>query len=81
MLRLKDQVLDELNIKDLLPLTDPGEVVAYDIRPNLPLLGPKFGKRLGAVRQALATLPAAEVASAVAAGRSVDLSLLDGETV
>lgn len=81
LLRLKDQVLDELNIKDLLPLTDPGEVVAFDIRPNLPLLGPKFGKQLGAVRQGLATLAPAAVASAVAAGQRVAVSLADGSTV
>jgi isoleucyl-tRNA synthetase len=81
LLRLKDQVLDELNIKDLLPLTDPGEVVAYDIRPNLPLLGPKYGKQLGAVRQALSGLAPAEVARAVAAGDQVALTLGDGSAV
>ncbi len=54
--RLEDQVKDELNIKAIEPLTELGEVVSYDIRPNLSLLGPKYGKRLGAIRQALATL-------------------------
>ncbi|MFM9107467.1 MAG: isoleucine--tRNA ligase [Chloroflexota bacterium] len=81
LFRLQDQVLDELNIKALLPLTDPGEVVAYDIRPNLPLLGPRYGKQLGAVRHALAAAPAAEVARAVAAGESVSLALPDGSSV
>ncbi|HQY31554.1 MAG TPA: class I tRNA ligase family protein, partial [Thermomicrobiales bacterium] len=44
---LQDQVLEELNIKEIRPLSDVGEVVAYNIRPNLPLLGPKYGKQLG----------------------------------
>jgi len=76
--RMRDQVLEELNIKDLQPLTDPGNVVDFDIRPNLPVLGPKFGKRLGLVREALGTLDRASVAASVAAGRGVDLTLADG---
>ncbi|MBA2519678.1 MAG: class I tRNA ligase family protein, partial [Chloroflexia bacterium] len=81
ILRLKDQVLDELNVKELAPLTDPGEVVSYDIRPNLRLLGPKYGKRLGAIRAALATEDAATVARRVEAGTAVALDLPDGESV
>jgi isoleucyl-tRNA synthetase len=81
IVRLKDQVLDELNVKDLAPLTDPGEVVAYDIRPNLRLLGPKYGKRLGAIRAALANEDPASVAQRVEAGATIDLQLADGESV
>jgi isoleucyl-tRNA synthetase len=79
--RLKDQVLDELNVKDVLPLTDPGEVVAYDIRPNLRVLGPKYGKRLAAIRSALSAIDPAEVARLVEAGSPVELSLPDDGTV
>ncbi len=79
--RLQDQLLDELNVKELRPLTDPGDVVSFDIRPNLPVLGPKYGKRLGAVRQALAALDPAAVAATAAAGDSVALPLPDGDTV
>jgi isoleucyl-tRNA synthetase len=79
--RLRDQLLDELNVKELRPLTDPGDVVSFDIRPNLPVLGPKYGKRLGAVRQALAALDPAAVAASVAAGDPVPLAFPDGETI
>jgi isoleucyl-tRNA synthetase len=79
--RLKEQVTDELNVKDVLPLTDPGEVVAYDIRPNLSLLGPKYGKRLGAIRQALAREEPASVAARASADRPIELTLEDGSTV
>jgi isoleucyl-tRNA synthetase len=81
IVRLKDQVLDELNVKELAPLTDPGEVVAYDIRPNLRLLGPKYGKRLGAIRTALAAEDPASVAQRVEAGNTIDLQLGDGDPV
>ncbi len=81
VLRLKDQILDELNVKDVLPLTNPGDVVAYDIRPNLSLLGPKYGKRLGAIRQALASEDPAAVAARVADKQPIGLRLDDGSTV
>ena len=79
--RMRDQVLDELNIKDLQPLTDPGNVVDYDIRPNLPVLGPKFGKKLGMVREALGLLDRAAVAESVGAGKPIVLTLSDGSAV
>jgi isoleucyl-tRNA synthetase len=47
-----DEVREELRVKDV----EHGEVEAEEvvIRPNLPLLGPRLGKELGAVRAALA---------------------------
>jgi isoleucyl-tRNA synthetase len=78
---LRDQVLDELNVKEIRPLSDVGEVVAYNIRPNLPLLGPKYGKQLGAIRQALAAADAGTVAGLVGADRSVELTLPNGEAL
>jgi isoleucyl-tRNA synthetase len=76
---LRDQVLDELNVKEIRPLSDVGEVVMYNIRPNLPVLGPKYGKQLGAIRQALAAADAGTVAGLVGAERSVELTLPNGD--
>jgi isoleucyl-tRNA synthetase len=47
-----DEVRDELRVKEI----ETGEVEAQElvVRPNLPVLGPKLGKELGAVRSALA---------------------------
>lgn len=72
-----DQVLDELNIKHLALVEDPAELVSYVIKPNLPVLGPKLGKRLGPARAALAALDPVEVAASVQAGRVVSLLLPD----
>jgi len=46
-----DEIRDELRVKDV----ELGEVDATQLRvkPNLPVLGPKLGKELGAVRAAL----------------------------
>ncbi len=81
--RLADQVTDELNVKSVRPLSagELGDVVAYDIRPNLRVLGPKYGKRLGAIRQALGAADPAAVAASAAAGEAVTLTLADGESV
>jgi isoleucyl-tRNA synthetase len=47
-----DEIRDELRVKEL----EFGEVEAMEVRvkPNLRVLGPKLGKELGSVRQALA---------------------------
>ncbi len=80
VLTLDDQVLDELNIKKVEPLTDLGDVVTYDVKPNLALLGPKYGKQLGAIRQALLAADATTVAETVKDGPYA-LTLADGSTV
>ncbi|HEV2527636.1 MAG TPA: isoleucine--tRNA ligase [Thermomicrobiales bacterium] len=81
--RLGDLITDELNVKAVRPLAveELGDVVEYDIRPNLKVLGPRFGKRLGAVRQALGALVPADIAASVAAGQPIALALPDGEGV
>ncbi|MDQ5821533.1 MAG: DUF5915 domain-containing protein, partial [Actinomycetota bacterium] len=50
--RHEDEIREELRVKEV----DFGPVEAMEVRvkPNLPVLGPKLGKELGAVRQALA---------------------------
>jgi isoleucyl-tRNA synthetase len=78
VLRLQDQILDELNVKSIAPLRDPGQYVTYTIRPNLRALGPRLGKRLAAVRDGLATLPPMEVAARIEAGQPVEVETPEG---
>ena len=58
-------VLEELNAKTLDLLEDETSVVRYEVKPNLPVLGKKYGSEVAAIRAALAEMPAAEVAAAV----------------
>ncbi|MDQ3539317.1 MAG: DUF5915 domain-containing protein, partial [Chloroflexota bacterium] len=81
VVRLKDQILDELNVKDVRALDDLGDVVSHDVRPNLPVLGPKYGKQLGAIRSSLAGMDPANVARKVEAGETVTLTLADGVSI
>jgi isoleucyl-tRNA synthetase len=78
--RLRDQIADELNVKEIEAIQRADELVVYGIRPNLPKLGPKYGKQLGAIRQALGAVEPAAVAHAVSEGRAVTLSV-DGGAV
>jgi isoleucyl-tRNA synthetase len=67
-------VLEELNARALELLEDETAVVRYDVKPNLPVLGKKYGAEVAAIRAALAQLPAAEVAEAVRRGRPVQVA-------
>ncbi|MCA1666817.1 MAG: DUF5915 domain-containing protein, partial [Thermomicrobia bacterium] len=74
LMRLVDELKEELNVKAVEPLAAGEEVVSYRVRPNLPVLGPKYGKQLGAIRTALAALDPNDVARRVAAGGSVPVT-------
>ncbi|MEX2315415.1 MAG: class I tRNA ligase family protein, partial [Thermomicrobiales bacterium] len=71
--RMQEQLLDELNVKTLGRIDDPAQYATYVIRPNLALLGPKYGKQLGAVRGLLAEADVTTVAQTIRAGQELRL--------
>jgi len=79
--RLEPQVLEELNVKRMVVTSQVGDLITYVIKPNLPVLGPKYGKRLGAIRSWLASADPAQVASQVEAGSNVSVDDGDGGTI
>ncbi len=81
VLSLQDQVLDELNVKAVTQLADPSQYVSYDIRPNLRTLGPRLGKQVNAMREALTAADAAQIAAQVEAGQSITLTVGDSEVM
>ena len=48
---LKAVLADELNVKELICVTDSGGFIDYEVKPQLKTLGPKYGKSLGVIRQ------------------------------
>jgi isoleucyl-tRNA synthetase len=79
--RLRAELLDELNIKDMEVLDGAAALLTYRVKPNLHLLGPKLGRSLAALRPVLDDLEparAAEVAREITAGRAVMLTLEAG---
>ncbi|MBQ8882660.1 MAG: isoleucine--tRNA ligase [Clostridia bacterium] len=47
-------IAEELNVKNIEFAADGGGYVSYDVKPQLRTLGPKYGKRIGAIRNHLA---------------------------
>lgn len=54
--RLEDQLKEELNVKQVTYLDLTADFVEYTVKPNLPLLGKRLGKRLPVLQQLLATI-------------------------
>jgi isoleucyl-tRNA synthetase len=82
--KLAPQVLEELNVKELRLLDDESEVVSYEVKPNLPLLGPKYGGELGQIQAAWPGLDRRAVAQAARRGQQVEIAgkfLLPDEVV
>ena len=77
--RLRDVVLDELNVKDLRLVAGEDELVAYVVKPNLKVLGPKLGKRIGPLQSFLKTADATALVAAVRGEGAVTIELPDGE--
>ena len=78
--RLADQVLDELNVKELVFLEDAGQVVDYRVTPLPHLLGRKHGPLFPRIRAALAEQDQAELARRAQAGEAIALDIV-GQTV
>ncbi|GAI40526.1 unnamed protein product, partial [marine sediment metagenome] len=51
--RFKDIIISELNVKELEFARGLDELVSYDIKPNLPVLGKKYGSLVPKIRDAL----------------------------
>ncbi len=56
--RLKEQVLEELNIKHLHLMSDDSNMLAYTLKPQVKVLGPKYGPLVQKILAAFKTLDA-----------------------
>ena len=61
---------DELNVKEVEILDNASRFVTYKIKPQLKTLGPKYGAKLGLIRNFLENCNAEEVVSTVKAGKT-----------
>ncbi len=78
----RETILDELNVKEIELLDDAGALVEYSLKANLPKLGKKLGKQMGAARQAFegASLEdARRIGEAAKNGESFTLRIGDEE--
>ena len=67
------QLKDELNVRDVRDTSESDSLMAYQLRPNLPVLGPKYGRQVNDIRNLLNDADASAVAASVRAGENVQL--------
>ena len=76
---LRGVIADELNVKKVAYADNAEEYVSYEVKPQLKTLGPKYGKKLGAIRELMAKDAAAMVQKTKDDG--VYSAVIDGEEI
>ncbi|MDD3232196.1 MAG: DUF5915 domain-containing protein, partial [Clostridia bacterium] len=79
---LKDLIASELNVEKVEILSEAGNFITYELKPQLKILGPKFGKRIGEIKNYLQNLSAdaaAEVVEKVKSNDSVKIKIGENE--
>jgi isoleucyl-tRNA synthetase len=76
--RFATLVRDELNVKELRFVGEADELGRWELKPNYRTLGPRFGKRMPKVADAVAALDAQAAAATLRAGGTVGV-VVDGE--
>jgi isoleucyl-tRNA synthetase len=77
--RLSDLVAAELNVKGLEFVSEQGELVSYEVKPNYRTLGPRFGKSMPQVAAAIGALDPERVAESVAGERGIGINVEGAE--
>ena len=71
---------NELNIKDVVYQEDMTDFIAYEYKPNFPVLGPKIGKHMGAVKKYLSELGGNEAKLILETAGKLEVNL-DGNVI
>lgn len=79
LLKMKDVVLDEVNIKELVVLSDDAEFVNKSSKANFKSIGPKFGKKAKAVAEAIKNFNKEQI-RLIESGEQINLSI-DAEEI
>ena len=75
--KMKEVILEEVNIKELLILTDDSEIVNKSAKANFKSIGPKFGKKVKAVAEIIKNFTKDDI-SKIEKGTDIDLNV-EGE--
>ena len=72
-------VLDELNIKMIIRVDNETELIKYKVKPNLPLLGQKYGSELQTIKQKLNVIDENELLKQIRNKNKYKIELKDDE--
>ena len=75
----KHVVLDELNIKKIKRVDQETELIKYKVKPNLPLLGKKYGSELQTIKQRLNSVNENELLKQIRNKNKYKIELKDEE--
>lgn len=75
--KMKDVILEEVNIKELLILTDDSEIVSKSAKANFKSIGPKFGKKVKTVAELIKNFSKEDIAK-IEKGNDIVLNI-DGD--
>jgi isoleucyl-tRNA synthetase len=78
--RHEEQILDELNVKRLELIARDATLITYRIKPNLPVIGKRYGKLIPKIREYLKTADGGAIAAAVARAEAQTF-VIDGESL
>jgi isoleucyl-tRNA synthetase len=71
---MKDVILDEVNIKELMILNSDSEIVSKSAKPNFKSIGPKFGKKVNQVAGAIKAFSPQQI-NELEAGNSISINI------
>jgi len=77
--KMRDVILDEVNIKELIILNDDSEIVNKTCKANFKSIGPKFGKKVKQVAEEIKNFDKDQIKS-LENGSSIEI-IIDGETI
>jgi isoleucyl-tRNA synthetase len=77
--QMKDVILDEVNVKDLVLLESDQEIVSKSAKANFKILGPKFGKKVQLIAKEIKELKPEDIIK-LDSGEQVQLNI-DGEQI
>ncbi len=72
-------IKEELNVKEIELTDDASNFVSYSFKPQLRILGQKYGKKIGEIRNALSNLDGSAAKKELDANEELSLTLSDGE--
>ena len=73
----EQQILEELNVKEIEFIARDAELVTYRLKPNLPRIGKRYGKLIPAIKQALNEADGSAIANACANNISFTVDVSD----
>lgn len=74
--KIRDVILDEVNIKEMIILNDDSQIVNKTSKPNFKSIGPKFGKKVKQIADAIKNFNKEQISS-LENGNSIDVILND----